>query len=205
MDHPTLIGLIGSKGSGKDTCADYLVEKFHYHKVAFGDPVKEICKLLFNLSNDRLENRHLKEQIDPHWNISPRNMFQRIGTEFGQELVFTIFPELNDKIDKKHLWITLLSEKMGKLNGNDYNLKINHVISDIRFKHEVDFIKQRGGQVLKINRPNLKMNDIHKSENELDTIDASLIDYEIDNNYSLEELYSQLDTIINLSTIKKKN
>lgn len=200
MENPKLIGFIGIKKSGKDTCADYLGTRFKYHKLAFGDPVKKICAILFNLSNEQLEDRNHKEKIDPRWNISPRTMFQRIGTEFGQEMLFNLFPELNGKIDQKHLWIELLKQTMFSNTINKH-----FVISDIRFKHEANFIKENNGILIKINRKCLELNDSHKSENELDFIDKTLIDYEIDNNYTLEDLYSQIDSIIYLSSIKKKN
>lgn len=200
MEESKLIGFIGIKKSGKDTCSDYLVERFKYYKLAFGDPVKKICAILFNLSNEQLEDRNHKEKIDPRWNIAPRTMFQRIGTEFGQEMLFNLFPELNGKIDQKHLWVELLKQKMCSNTINKH-----FVISDIRFNHEANFIKENNGILIKINRKCLELNDSHKSENELDFIDKTLIDYEIDNNYTLEDLYSQIDSIIYLSSIKKKN
>ena len=100
MDYPKLIGFIGRKSSGKDTSADYLIERYNYYKVAFGDPVKNVCKQLFLLSNEQLTDHTLKETIDNRWGISPRVMFQRIGTEFGQDYIFRLFPELKNTVDK---------------------------------------------------------------------------------------------------------
>lgn len=43
-----LIGLTGKKRSGKDTTADYLVEKYGFSKMSFSTPLKDICKILFS-------------------------------------------------------------------------------------------------------------------------------------------------------------
>ena len=53
-----IVGFLGNKGSGKDTCGSYLVEKYGYVRYAFGDPVKEVCKNLFNLSEDQLNGEN---------------------------------------------------------------------------------------------------------------------------------------------------
>ena len=89
-----LIGVIGLKNSGKDTVGDYLVSQFGFTKYAFAHPVKQVCKTIFSLSDEQLEDRTLKEKKDPRWGISPREMFQRVGTDFGQFAIFKIFPEL---------------------------------------------------------------------------------------------------------------
>ena len=39
-----LIGLVGRKGVGKDTFADYLVKNHQFEKHAFAEPLKQICK-----------------------------------------------------------------------------------------------------------------------------------------------------------------
>lgn len=49
-----IIGLCGLAGSGKDTAADFLVKKSGYVKVAFADPLKRICKEVFQFSDEQL-------------------------------------------------------------------------------------------------------------------------------------------------------
>jgi hypothetical protein len=84
------IGLLGQKGSGKDTLADYLVNNKGFVKYSFATPVKNISKILFNLSDEQLYG-NLKEIIDDKLGISPRVIFQRLGTEFGQDLIYKLF------------------------------------------------------------------------------------------------------------------
>ena len=52
---------------------------------------------MFDLDNEQLYGTK-KNIIDIRWNLSPRQIFQRLGTEFGQYILFDIFPELKDKI-----------------------------------------------------------------------------------------------------------
>lgn len=61
---PTIIGVAGRKYNGKDTVADYLVDKFGYTKIAFVGPLKEVCHVLFSFSHEQLHGS-LKETIDP--------------------------------------------------------------------------------------------------------------------------------------------
>lgn len=191
MDNKKLIGVIGTKNSGKDTFGDYLVENYEFTRYAFGDPVKKICKHLFSLSDAQLNDRQLKEAVDERWNISPREMFQKIGTEFGQFEFFKLFPELKKKIKYRELWVTLFKEWL--LEEENQNKHV--VVTDVRFKHEANFIKESGGIIVKINR-NTGLKDSHISEIELNQIPKELIDFEIDNNYELVDLYSQIDKII---------
>ena len=62
---------------------------------------------------------------------------------------------------------------------------------------EINAIKSLGGKIVKINRDNLE-SDSHSSEKDIDNYNSDLIDYVIDNNYTYEDLYSQLDTYLNL-------
>jgi len=92
----TIIGLIGIKRSGKDTFADYIVEKYGYEKYSFAGPLKDACKIMFCLNNEQIDG-NLKEVIDPRFGISPRHMFQFMGTEVMREL----FPKISEKIYSK--------------------------------------------------------------------------------------------------------
>ena len=138
-----------------------------------------------------MNDRKLKEIIDPRWGISPRIMFQRIGTEFAQFDLFKLFPEIKSKLKYRELWVDIFQKWYQKSDNNDKSV----VITDVRFKHEAQRIKDLGGIILKVNRNNNK-NDCHISEQELNQIPQDLIDYRIDNNYTIDDLYSQIDTII---------
>lgn len=178
-----IIGLLGQKHSGKDTCADYLVKYYGFKRFAFGDSVKEVCRILFKFNDEQLYGNK-KEEIDPRYNITPREAFQKIGTEFGQYFIHELLPNLN--IPKRTLW-TLALDELDKSQ--------NIIISDVRCKHEIDAIKQRGGIIVKIERNTIK-NEFseHSSEQEIFNISSSDIYYTINNNGTLNDLYNELLT-----------
>lgn len=45
-----IIGLAGEKGTGKDTYADYLVEKYGYLKIGFADEIKRMAMNLYGFT-----------------------------------------------------------------------------------------------------------------------------------------------------------
>lgn len=58
-----IIGLVGPKGSGKDTANDLLVDaKLANGKISFAGPLKEICSKVFNIPIQVLNDPVLKEQ-----------------------------------------------------------------------------------------------------------------------------------------------
>jgi len=68
------------------------------------------------------------------------------------------------------------------------------VITDVRFENEVKFIQSLGGIVFKIYRPSIPTIDQHISEIELQNI--TCYDYLIENNGSIDDLYSKLNDLI---------
>ena len=175
------IGLLGKKGSGKDTLADYLVNTKEFVKYSFAKPVKDISKILFNLSEEQLYG-NLKETIDDKIGISPRVIFQRLGTEFGQDLIYKLFPEL--KI-KKNTWLKLFDLFLEK------NKDKNIVIADVRFVHEINYLKKLNFNIIKIYRKD-SLIDNHVSEKQNDLY----YDFNIENNDSKEDLFSKYNNLI---------
>lgn len=172
-----LIGFCGLKRAGKDTCADYLVSNYGFTKISFADPIKDVCKILFNFNDDQLYGNS-KEIIDPIWNVTPRNTFQFIGTDLFRNNINKLIPNI-----EKDFWIKVLQNKL------DFDKK--YVIADVRFPNELNFIKKNGGIIIKINNSSCVQSD-HEAEN-VSILDS---DINIDNNSTKEELYKQLENII---------
>ena len=184
-DHPKqkILGLLGKKGHGKDTVADYLVKKYGYYKLSFADPLKQLCSLIFKLNNDQLYGNK-KEIFDDYWKTTPRKILQMMGTDLCRKHI------------SKNIWINIMEKRIKNINS-----VINIVIADVRFQNEVDFIQHRclNSMVLKINRYNIINNntniDIHQSETGIDSItNYSLL---IENNSTLKELYIKIQCIGN--------
>lgn len=188
-----LIGLIGFKCSGKDTIADFLV-KNGYKKLAFADNLRNILKVMFSWDS-KIFTQEKKESKDEEWGVSPRLMMQLLGTEFIRNICSPLLNtdiKFNNKKDKFSYHIKKLF--LDNINlFNDENSKI--VISDVRFPDEVKFIKWLGGDIIKVNR-SIKKNKFsnHESEKYIDTIKE--IDYEINNNKSIKELYEKISNLL---------
>ena len=203
-----IIGIVGFIGSGKDTVADYLVNTHKFQRESFASSLKDAVSAVFNWDRTLLEgrtseSRDWRETPDTWWsnrlnmNITPRWILQHWGTEVCRI-------GFHDDI-----WIASLENKL--LTSND-----NIVISDCRFPNEIAMIKNAGGKIVWVTRGDLPSwyniavqaaepsNDeiaiqelsrfkIHPSEwswigTKFDTI--------IDNNSTLEVLYTQANSLI---------
>jgi hypothetical protein len=203
-----LIAVLGKKRSGKDTFSDYIINKYGFIKYSFADPLKKGIQCFFNLTDEQLNNQELKETIDPRWGVSPRRLFQVIGTDIFQHSIKKFIPEL--EIESRKHWVVLFKqwyeqykdefrENEKEENENEEKEKdkeIKVIISDGRFLHEIEEIKKLGGKVIKIIRPISNDNDIHQSENEIDTIPDTFIDYTIINDGLLNDFYNKIDDFI---------
>lgn len=168
-----IIGLYGKKGSGKDTFADYLVENYGFQKVSFASPLKKLCKDLFSLSEEDLNDPILKEKIHPQWNLSPRQILQKVGTD----LFRTHFSST--------IWVDIMKTKLENMSANE---KI--VISDIRFQNEYDLIGSfENSFIIQIERNSQKNSlDTHISENWQFSSNLS-----IQNNDSKEKFFEEIE------------
>jgi hypothetical protein len=186
MNKKIIVGFIGISGSGKDTASDYLVNHFNFNKMSLATPVKKMAQECFLLTDEQCWGKQ-KEDIDERWGCSPREMFQTIGTEIGQYLLPDLIPSLKNKFQSKSLWVHHLYERIDKLKDAQYI-----VIADVRFKHEVDALLERGAYLFKITRPGLKPIKKHISEEEVCLIHNSKI-FTLNNDGTLEELYEKLN------------
>jgi len=235
-----LIGLCGLAGSGKDTCADFLVRDHGFTKVAFADPMKRICRDVYDFSYEQLwgpsemrnapdiryprkhtfkhvaEARNLKE-LDacecsccgarikdgasphgalPNCYLTPRFALQQLGSEWGRHCFSETWPNYALRVAK------LLSVEGGytydQIHGlehtwrpGDDNWKTPVVISDVRFKNEIEAIKMCGGKVIRIVRPGAGLSGAaaaHGSETEQAAIPDAAFDAVVRNDETLKKL-----------------
>lgn len=171
-----IIGIAGKRMVGKTTFAELYLESHininqHIYMRAFADPLKETCKILFNLSNDQLNNQLYKEIEDERWNKTPRKIMQWLGTDIMRKQFREDFWIYN--------WLVWYNSK--KWNNDDIIL-----IPDVRFQNEIEFIHNiLNGKIILIKRSiNMTNIDEHLSEK------CELHDYdlEFDNNSSLDYL-----------------
>jgi dephospho-CoA kinase len=192
---PKIIALCGYKGSGKDTVAEYLVQKYKYNHYKISEKLKEVIKLLFNLNDDDLERN--KDEINDKWGIEPRKIMQFIGTDMFQYKLQELFPTI-----EKSFWIKSLftDELINKIENENHRI----VISDLRFLHEYNLISNIyvSYSILKVQNNNLEKNDKHISENEFNNIPINAV---ILNNSTKELLYNNIDNIAFKMILKSRD
>lgn len=172
-----LIGICGKKHHGKDTVGDFLAKEYGYTKISFADKLKEVCKVLFNFTDEQLYGSK-KEDIDEYWKVSPRTTMQFIGTDLFREQLCKIMPHIGNNI-----WIEIVKKYILE---NKYK-KI--VVCDVRFENEAEMIRELDGTIIKITRPSIVTKDDHLSETEIDKIK---FDEEIINDGSISDLYKKI-------------
>lgn len=168
-----IIGISGKIGSGKDTVGRLIQEEINpdFKIKKFAYKIKQIVSLITGIPTDDLEKQGVKSsKLGPEWDwiygpnvtrdvVPPemrdrarqytvRELLQRIGTEAMRDQIHT------------NVWVNALFA--------DYNPLEDHwVITDVRFPNEVDAILQRGGRLIRIERPGVQLID-HPSETALD-------------------------------------
>ena len=134
-----LIGITGFIGSGKDTVANMFVERGCVQD-SFAAPLKDLCSSIFGwersmLEGNTVESRDFRETPDMFWtkklgvpNFTPRLALQLLGTEV-----------LRNHFDQD-IWLNSLEYRIRK-QIKDAPCT---VISDARFRNELDLIKNMG-------------------------------------------------------------
>ena len=189
-----MIGFLGKKHMGKDTAADYYVNQ-GYTKRAFAYPLKRGVQEWFGFTDEQLFTDK-KEDIDKNWGISPRRVYQTIGTEVVRDLFPSLlFPDIGN-----NFWIRS-ADIWCKKNKDEHNGLV--VWSDVRYQNEVDYILNNGGKVYKIVRSEVEKEciDGHKSEKSIDEIKNYTC--VIRNDGSVDDLYDKLKLLGNNKLIKK--
>jgi hypothetical protein len=164
---PPIIGLLGRARSGKDTVARILLEMTHgspYAVVRLAAPIKEAARALFDFDDSQIEGDR-KEVVDPRWGIAPRRVFQALTDDMMKSMGEDHFTRL----------------LYAKYDAGAFGPRI--IIPDIRYAHDVDEIRRRGGAVLKVQRRDLPMR--YACEDHLDVMDADVVLY---NDGSLDDL-----------------
>ena len=178
--------LIGRRRVGKDVVASFLEKDYGFTNRKFSEPLKTALCGLFDWSKEHLEGS-LKDAVDPRWGVSPRRTMQFFGTEVMQFKIQELLA-----IKPREFFVKrLFNDIDGKLAAGH-----NYVISDVRFRHEVNAIKERGGITIRIKRTNdgpftdaVGAVDAHESETTTDVLEA---DHEVVNDSTIENLYAKI-------------
>ncbi len=180
-----IIGLTGKLESGKDTIADYLVEKYGFDKVGFMDEMyRGVCGL-FGID---LPTALAWKNPDYGMKVGITGLVANTKLEFSEftwrEFLQRFGTEMARECWDEDFWIDRFERKYLEDSTSDFL-----VVKDVRLNNEALCLGSHGGTIWEVLRPG-KDGDSHLTEA---GIDERHIDGEIMNNASLEELYETLD------------
>jgi len=175
-----LIVISGKARAGKDTFADILKNTFDekYVTLAYAGELKRKCMEDFDMSYDQFSDERYTKFSDSenivYW--TPREIMQFIGTNCYRAI-------------DNNFWVKSLFKYIDK-----NNLK-NVIITDARFPNEIFAPILRGGYHIRINKDykNNINGENHVSETALD--DFNQIDFTVNNNGSIADLYLEAEKI----------
>lgn len=164
---PKLVGLSGYAQSGKDTAARVLIEHFGFQRVAFADALRDVLYALNPLIpvDDSMSAPviRLQNRVDKYgWDVAKtaypevRALLQRLGTEAGREILGT------------NIWVDTAMRHVDGLAPGVVKYGGRYVFTDVRFPNEYAAIKDRGGEVWRIEREGHTAVNAHPSETALD-------------------------------------
>jgi hypothetical protein len=142
-----------------------------YKRLSFADPLRKFsAQILSSLGYNGLAClRDKKEEKITELGVSPRQMMQTLGTEWGRSC---IHPDL---------WIMVAAGTVEKQLKRGRNV----VIDDVRFPNEAEMIRKLGGELWLVNRPGLVYEGDHASEGALSEVEPDSL---INNSGSLTQL-----------------
>ena len=204
-----IIGITGLISSGKDTAADYLIRFHGFKKLSYAGTLKDTVAAIFGWDREMLEGttqsgRAWREEVDQWWadrlqmpHLTPRWVLQYWGTEVARRTFH------ND------IWVASVENQLRQVEDDV-------VITDCRFKNEVDAIKNAGGATVRIKRgeqPNWLIDAIDYNHYQNPQALARLVDqnvhaseyssvgleydHKVDNNGTIDDLHKSMELIVN--------
>lgn len=169
MDKP-VIGFIGRAGAGKDTTADYLVEKFGFVKVGFSWPLKDLIAREFGLDREMMDDLDYKESVIP-------GIFAPDGTPRIVREAMQIVGTEGFRATDPDYWVNKAVPLVQELLK--YEQVTGVAITDVRFMNEALAIRNifLGGTLWKIEKTGgaTTTATTHSSETELDKITPNAV------------------------------
>lgn len=183
-----LLAIHGAKASGKDTAAAWLAP-FGYRSISFADPMKRSLQAAMGLDDYHLFDPAGKEDVIPFWNVTARVLMQVFGTEVMQiALPDALRTQKQPAWWGRGIWVERLRKTIAEA-GSDAKL----VVTDLRFRHEYEMLKDVGAVFWKVVRPGQAGGDAHASEAGLPD---DLFDQVIANDGTLDDFHAHVLRLI---------
>jgi hypothetical protein len=200
----SLIGLMGAKGAGKDTCAAFLVQELGYTRIAFADALYREVAGAYGVSAEFLGRRDTKEQALPELALArcrDGGFVRAVLEEEHARGVTAVHDWMSRPLSPRYVLQRWGTEYRRRRGVDSYWLDRvqaaiaahparSYVLTDVRFANEARFVRGCGGALLRVRRPALEAQEqaeraargtaAHPSETELLgwPVDAELVNEE---------------------------
>jgi hypothetical protein len=189
----------------------WLEEQSEWEIKKYAGKLKDIASHLTGIPIEDFEDQEFKKQnLGPQWTIhgmpmTVRQFLQRLGTDALRDGLHTnvwvnaLFADYLPLEEEENVF-----NNQSKTIFDDVIKKVtypNWVITDVRFINEAKAIKDRGGIIIRIDRPGVTAINNHPSETDLDNWK---FDYKIVNNSDLISLKFNVKNILEHATLSKK-
>lgn len=196
-----LIAITGKAGSGKDTIAKYLCEKYaKVYTEPFAKPLKLACAAAFGIPIEDFMDTETKELDNDAWGVSPRKIAQFVGTEMFRNTLSKLIPEIGNEF-----WVArmayLLQGHILTEEGGQYDLSDTIVIPDLRFQNEYDMVCDWDGYVFHVIKEGIGEVGIEGHVSEAGIVTNADNTWLINNNGTLEELYEEVERALTVFNI----
>lgn len=178
--------------------------------IAFADQLKQICSNIFGIPVERFyqnkatawicinqdfkytelkpDEDHLVTAEDYYYNVSEYiESPTRYWMSLREVLVYVGTYVLQQDVNKR-IFVNIVHNNVRNYQSENPNLKYV-IVTDIRFKHEIDFIREQNGVTITITRDDVKQLD-DVAEHSLDY--GEDFDYVIENNSTYDELFEKV-------------
>lgn len=203
-----IIGLSGYAKSGKDTVAEIIIDLTKvtvpglmtaptWKVKKFSGKLKHIASILTGIPEYKFEDQEFKNSyLGSEWNqgvkyndripgarMTVREFLQNLGTDAVRD---GLHP---------NAWVNALMADYAPDQYSDYPSRMpKWIVTDVRFPNEAQAIKDKGGVIIRIDRPGIKPVNSHPSETSLDNWD---FDYKIANASDLVALRQSVEVLLN--------
>lgn len=172
----SVVAICGTRGSGKDSVAAILSQEagFVNHKLA--RPLKDAMRGLFSLDAAHVDGE-LKDVVHPAWGVTPRVLMQWFGTEVMQHELVKVVPSVG-----RRFWADRLVDSLTQEDAKA-------VVTDMRFQHELDALREAFGDRLVAIRVERFRRSGDVDSHESETASATLaVDLVVQNDGTLDRL-----------------
>lgn len=156
-----VIGLCGGIGSGKDSAADHLVEKYGFVKLSFADKLKKLCMDLYDLTPEQAGYGTQEQKAEPihHLGDVPAECGwmqgpwpERVGLPWCGRWVLEWMGTNACRTVYGPVWVHAVRKEIIQQReqyAQHSDREFRAVIADVRFQNEAEMIWHLGGLVLR--------------------------------------------------------